>query len=145
MDTARHSPVINSQSIRTWCSIVLGYLDGNIPIRRIAEKGTSDQKIISDFVPVEKVPEFLISIAGNAANRMQAVFVIPASVGNSLKAGAQDIVETAVVLVDLDEGEIGLKRNHLVQHLGEPAPWKSPRAGKTADGQAKRHLVLASD
>lgn len=139
MDTACHSPAIDAQSIRTWCSNVLGYLDGNIPIRRIAEKGTPDQKIISDFVPVEKVPEFLISIAGDAASRKQAVFVIPASVGSSRKAGAQDIVETAVALVDLDEGEISLKRNHLVQHLGEPT-LEVASGGKTADGQAKRHL-----
>ncbi|MEJ8570764.1 phage/plasmid primase, P4 family [Microbaculum marinum] len=49
------------------------------------------------------------------------------------------MVQTGVILVDLDHGDIAAKRDHLVRHLGHPS-LEVASGGITDDGQAKRHL-----
>ena len=52
---------------------------------------------------------------------------------------AAEINETAVVLVDLDEGDIEAKLAHLARYLGEPT-LEIASGGVTSEGQRKRHL-----
>ncbi|MCO5156689.1 MAG: hypothetical protein M9945_08025 [Aquamicrobium sp.] len=68
-----------------------------------------------------------------------ALFVAPGTVSAPGDAKAESIVQTQVVLVDLDNGDIGAKRDHLVQHLGCPT-LEVASGGVTAEGQRKLHL-----
>lgn len=131
--------VVEAQSIRRYCDIVFGYLDGLVPIRLLPEAGTPDQQPRLEFPTKEALADRLIAIAPDAADRQRGVFVVPGSVISAGSAKAKDIAQTGVVLVDLDHGDIPAKRNHLVRHLGLPS-LEVASGGITDDGQVKLHL-----
>ena len=68
-----------------------------------------------------------------------ALFVIPGTVLNPGEAKAADVVQTQVVLVDLDAGDIAAKREHLARYLGDPT-LEVASGGVTPEGQRKLHL-----
>ena len=53
--------------------------------------------------------------------------------------GDQSVTETAVIVVDLDDGDIEAKRAHLVEHLGAPTLVVAS-GGVTEAGEPKLHL-----
>ncbi len=68
-----------------------------------------------------------------------ALFVAPGTVESPEDARAESIVQTQVVLVDLDHGDIAAKRDHLVRHIGVPT-LEVASGGVAANGQRKLHL-----
>ena len=74
-----------------------------------------------------------------AADAGMALYAVPGTVATPGEARAEDVAQTQVVLIDLDHGDIGAKRAHLVRHLGEPS-LEVASGGVTAEGQAKLHL-----
>ena len=77
-------------------------------------------------------PSLLTLIADEALRAGVGLFVVPGALDAPGKA-------TAVVLIDLDEGDIDAKAAHLAQHLGAPT-LDVLSGGHTADGTCKRHL-----
>src|SRR5262249_57053629 len=74
-----------------------------------------------------------------AAEAGMALYVVPGTVAAPGEARAEHVVQTQVVLVDIDHGDIAAKRAHLVRHLREPT-LEVASGGMTPEGQRKRHL-----
>ena len=60
-------------------------------------------------------------------------------IGSNLCRALADIVQTGVVVVDLDTGDIDAAVAHLTAHVSPPT-LSVASGGTTEDGQAKRHL-----
>lgn len=131
-------PEIDAAAIRIHCEVVFSGLEGFAPIRLLAEKGIEGVKAVLPFVPVTSVAEVILQQAETAARNGRGVFVVPGSVGQNRRARAEDVIQSAVVLVDLDEGDIAGKLAHLEAHLG-PATLVVASGGCTEEGQAKLH------
>lgn len=138
---AQAAPVLpDSAMIATFADTVFGYCDHLVPVRALAEKGGVDQIPHTPFM--ENDADFAAKLAvqaGWAADNGMALFVVPGTVATAGEAKADQILQTQVVLVDLDHGDIGAKRDHLVAHLGEPT-LEVASGGVTAEGQRKLHL-----
>lgn len=132
-------PPIDTDAIRQFCSVVFDGLDGFVPIRLLAEKGTGDAKPLSIFTDVAELTDTLVRAADRAAEQQRAVFAVPATVAKPGVAKAADIAQTRIVVIDLDEGDVEAKRSTLVATLGTPA-LEVASGGVTPDGQAKCHL-----
>lgn len=130
---------IEPDAILTYCDVVFGYLDGLVPVRYLAEKGTPAQAPAQVFVEPGALAEQLMTSAKKAAEKSRAVFVVPATVRKAGSARVEDIHQTCVVLVDLDAGDIVAIRDHLVRHLGTPT-MEIASGGATVEGQDKLHL-----
>lgn len=130
---------IDAQAIDVFCDLVFGYVEGYVAIRLLAEKGTCDQKPRSVFERHDTIAQSLKQLARPAAIRSQGLFVVPCTVASAGSAKAADIVETGVIVVDLDNGDIGRKHQHLVRYLGQPSLMVAS-GGRTEDGADKLHL-----
>ena len=139
MATLLTPPQIDEAAIRSFCQCVFGYLDGPATIRLIAEKGTPDQKPLARFTTTGQIADLLVLVAPSAASELRATFIVPATIKAGKSARAEDIQSTGVVLVDLDDGDIVAKREHLVRYLGPPS-MEVASGGKTEEGQDKLHL-----
>jgi putative DNA primase/helicase len=119
---------------------VFGYCEGWVPIRALPEKGAPDQPPHTPFLQAdaELATKTLVQ-AEWAADVGMALYAVPGTVATPGEAKAEDLVQTQVVLVDLDHGDIATKRAHLVRHLREPS-LEVESGGLTAEGQSKRHL-----
>ncbi|WP_139214947.1 hypothetical protein [Palleronia marisminoris] len=137
--TSSLGATVEAQSIRRYCDIVFGYLDGLVPIRLLPETGTPDQKPRLEFPGTASVTDRLISIASAAAEQQRGVFVVPGTVISPGSAKAKDIQQTGVILVDLDHGDISAKFAHLAQYVGPPS-LEVASGGVADDGQTKLHL-----
>ena len=126
--------------IAAYAEVVFGYCDGWVPVRALAEKGGSDQPPHTPFVAADTdlAGKLAVQASWASAGGM-ALFVVPGTVGAPGEAKAEDVVQTQVVLVDLDHGDIAAKRDHLVRHLGVPT-LEVASGGVTPEGQRKRHL-----
>ena len=136
---APSQPSTDSSMITAYCNMVFGYLDGLVPIRLIGETGTPDRAPQMQFVPVAEIAPRLIAIAPRAAADHRAVFIVPGTVRTAGSAKAEDIVETGVLLIDLDSGDIAAAREHLLRYVGNPS-MEVASGGKTPEGQPKAHL-----
>jgi len=126
--------------IATYTDVVFGYCDHLAPIRALAEKGSADAPPHTPFLPTEDdLAGRLAQQADWAASAGMALFVVPGTVAAPVDARAEHIVQTQVVLVDLDHGDIDAKRAHLERHLGK-ATLVVASGGVTADGIRKLHL-----
>jgi putative DNA primase/helicase len=93
-----------------------------------------------EFLPADNsLPEKLVSSAQRAARLGAGLFAVPGTTKEQGKARAQDIVGTQVILVDLDDGDIHAKRDHLVRWIGPPS-LEVASGGMTNAGRRKLHL-----
>lgn len=131
---------LDPDAIARHLDLLFGYLDGFVPLRLLSEIGTPSQPPKTLF---PKVGDGLVAAVRNAAVWAQgsgrSVFVVPGVVASSGKAKAEDVVESGVLLIDLDKGDIGAKRDHLQRHLGT-ASLLVASGGRTAAGADKLHL-----
>jgi hypothetical protein len=132
-------PEIDPDAIRTYCDVLFGYLDGQVPVRFIGEKGTGKSSATQRFYAPSELAEQICRAAPQAAARHEAIYVVPCTVHGQSSAKAEDIVATGVVVVDIDKGDTDAKRDHLVRHLGTPSMMVAS-GGITEDGQTKYHL-----
>ena len=130
---------IDREAIRIFCDTVFGYLEGLVPVRCLAEKGTPPKSPSSEYLAIGALTERLIAMAQRAADDQRAVYVVPGTVATAGSARARDITQTGILLVDLDDGDITAKREHLVRHIGLPS-LEVASGGTTPDGQTKLHL-----
>lgn len=127
-------------SIAAYVEVVFGYCDGWVAVRALAEKGANDRPPHTPFVVADKELASKLAVQAGWANEAgMALFVVPGTVAAPGEAKAEDIVQTQVVLVDLDHGDIAAKRDHLLRHLGAPT-LEVASGGITPEGQRKLHL-----
>lgn len=141
LDIITHSgvPSIDYAAIETFVDVVFAGLEGHVPVRAFSEKGTPDQKPLTEFHLPENLTSALKRLAGQADQQSRGVFVVPAAVDEPGSAKSADIRQTRVVVVDLDAGDIEAAVRHLTTHLGIPN-LDVASGGTTADGEIKRHL-----
>lgn len=139
MNAAPSVPGIDPDAIRLWCEVVFGAMDGLAPVRLLSEAGTPDRKPLLRFPGVVDLARTLIAEALRAGRDGRGVFVVPGTVVRPGSAKAADIIQTGVILVDLDAGDMAAKRDHLVQQIGAPT-LEIASGGFTSGGQAKLHL-----
>lgn len=144
MSAAPDTTEIAREAIAGFVDVVFGGLNGIVPIRLLGETGTPDQKPQSKYIELAKLGAALPDLAIRAAATARGLYVVPGTVSTPGSARARDIVQTRVLLVDLDHGDIGSARNHLHRHLGEPG-MEVASGGQTSDGAAKLHLYWRLD
>lgn len=132
-------PEIDPKVIGAFCSVVFSYLDGLVPIRLLAEKGTTNTKPVFEFPKIKAAAARLAAQAELAATTGRGTFIVPGVVVKSGSAKAADICQTGVILIDLDDGDIQCKRDHLAGHVGQPT-LEIASGGVTSGGQPKLHL-----
>lgn len=137
--TANPTPQVDPDMIDRFVQIVFGYLDGQVPVRLLAEKGTPAKKPHAFTLPCSGLSSGLIASAEDAAQSGRAVYVVPGTVVKGRSGRAKDVNSTGVVLVDFDDGDILQKREHLEHYLG-PASMVVASGGRTKVGQEKVHL-----
>lgn len=132
-------PSLDADAIRTFCQTVFDEQAGVVPVRLLAEKGTPGATPRQEFPEPANLVQRLVALAHDARDEGRGLFVVPATVAAPGRARKEDIRQTRVVLVDLDEGDIDAAKDHLVEHLGMPT-LEVASGGRTTDGQEKRHL-----
>lgn len=132
-------PVPDTDSIATYCNAVFRYVEGIVPVRMLAETGTSHQKPHQSFPNVGDLTRVLCNSVGRAAEDSRGVYIVPCTIGAGQSATAANILQTCVIVIDLDNGDIGGKRAHAIEHLGKPT-LAVASGGITDDGQQKCHL-----
>ncbi|WP_423209308.1 AAA family ATPase [Paracoccus yeei] len=134
-------PTIDRDQIALFVDTVFSWCDGLIPLRGLPEKGV-DPAPSSEFrwLPAEAGATDQITVFAEAAAMCgRAVYVIPGTVVASGQARAEHVRQMQAVVVDLDEGDVAAKRDHLVRHLGRPT-LIIESGGRTEDGHVKLHL-----
>lgn len=133
-------PAPDAQMIATFTDVVFGGLEGFVAVRMLAEKGSSDRRPwVETFPADDRLALRLQQCAKRAADDGRAFFTVPAVLSRCDRAVAKNITGTAVLLVDLDSGDIEAKHAFLVQELGPPT-LTVVSGGLTPDGVRKRHL-----
>lgn len=132
--------VPDADAVSTFLDVVFGHTTGFVAVRLLTEKGTPSDKPWTSYLGVgSSLASDILRDAQRAASRKRGVFVVPGTVYTRGSAKARDIMEIAVVLVDIDNGDVALKRDHLERHLG-PATLVVASGGVTDKGQDKLHL-----
>jgi len=126
--------------VARFADVLFGYCDGFAPVRALPEKGAAEAPSHTPFLEADGELSAKLALQADwAARAGMALFVVPGTVATAADARAESVVQTQVVLIDLDHGDIAAKRDHLVDHLGAPT-LEVASGGITAEGQAKRHL-----
>lgn len=130
----------DAEMIAVYADVVFGYCDSWVPVRALAEKGAGDGPPHLPFIEADGTLAAKLALqAAWASGAGMALFVVPGTVAAPGEARADSIVQTQVVLVDLDHGDIGAKRDHLIRHIGTPS-LEVASGGVTEQGQRKLHL-----
>lgn len=139
LESATTTPVIDDTAIERFVAVLFEYLDGFVPVRVLSEKGTSAQPPHSEYCRICALPNELRRLAPAAAQEARGLFIVPATVASPGSARARDIIQTGVIVVDLDEGDVQAARDHLARYLGNPT-LEVASGGTTDAGQQKTHL-----
>ena len=135
------APGIDRDQIALFVDVVFSWCDGLIPLRGLPEKGVTP--VPSNdlrWIPADaSAPEIIATAARAAASVGRAIYVIPGTVGNSGEGRAEHVRQMQALVVDLDDGDISAKRDHLIRNLG-PATLTIESGGLTEAGQPKLHL-----
>lgn len=133
-------PEVDITAIQRFVHVVFDGLTGFVDVRLLTEKGTPVQRPRCESVAVdERLAASLARCAANALRLGLACTVVPATTARRGRARTSNVTEAAVVLVDLDDGDIAASRAHLVRHLGPPTLVVAS-GGTTSSGQQKLHL-----
>ena len=127
--------------IATFLDVVFSYCEGWIPFRGFVDQGQGidgrphNVWLAADAALVEKS----LSFAAWAAREGAAAYVVPGAVADQGQAKAADLRQLQTILVDLDDGDVAAKLEHLARHLGEPTLIVES-GGRTPEGQGKLHV-----
>ncbi|WP_374425423.1 AAA family ATPase, partial [Paracoccus sp. (in: a-proteobacteria)] len=134
-------PAVDPAQIALFLDVVFSWCDGLIPLRGLPEKGVTPPPP-SDlrWLPADAgAPATVAACAEAAAQISRAIYVIPGTVAQRGEARAGHVLQMQALVVDLDQGDIVAKRDHLIRHLG-PATLTVESGGITEGGQKKLHL-----
>jgi putative DNA primase/helicase len=139
MNAPMQIPAHDPAAIAKFAQFVFEYLEGFVPIRMFAEKGTPNQKPLVKFCTTDEAAAQLERLAPWAAQHGRALYVVPGTTAQTSTAEAKDIVQTSVVVIDLDRGDVVANRDMLIKHLGPPS-LEVASGGLTDRGVRKLHL-----
>lgn len=139
MTVAAPNSTIDATALARSAEVLFGYLDGIVPVRMLTETGTAQKPPKLEFHSVDTLANALARLAPIAARQGRGLYVVPGTVAVAGSAKAEDVVETGVLLIDIDAGDIAVKRAHLEQHIGQPSMIVAS-GGVTAEGQDRLHL-----
>lgn len=134
-------PCNERDQIALFLDVVFSWCEGLIPVRGLPEKGVEPAPS-SEFRWLhadDSAADHISRFAEAAVRCSRAVYVIPGTVAASGQARAEHVMQMQAVVVDLDEGDIAIKRGHLIRHLGPPTLIVES-GGVTETGQSKLHL-----
>lgn len=134
-------PAVDPAQIALFLDVVFSWCEGLIPLRGLPEKGVTPPPP-SDlrWLPADAgAPATVAACAEAAAQISRAIYVIPGTVAQCGEARAGHVLQMQALVVDLDQGDIVAKRDHLIRHLG-PATLTVESGGITEGGQKKLHL-----
>ena len=127
-------------AIGAFVQAVFGKTGGYVAARLLREKGAADDVPHSVYLPVnDTLTADLVTQAHLAARDQRGFYVVPGTVAAPQRARAEDITQMAVIVVDIDSGDIAAKVAHLIENLGSPT-FEVASSGITEEGQGKRHL-----
>lgn len=130
------------EQLKIFLDVVFGYCEGLIPVRGFVDKGQNldDRPNNNIWVDADSLAaEKLVTFVNWAWREGSAVYVVPGTVAATGQAKAEEIVQMQTIVVDLDDGDINAKYEHLVDHLGQPT-LTVESGGRTKEGQQKLHL-----
>lgn len=141
---------INQTDILTYLNVVFGYSEyssdeeprfvawRSFP-EKTEDKANEEKKPVVKFTPLQADYEKQIVLWSKwAAENNYSSYVIPCT--TKVTGGKEeDILESGVVVVDIDNGDISKKLNHLKKYLGQPSLIVSS-GGITSNGEKKLHL-----
>jgi putative DNA primase/helicase len=139
MNAPMQIPAHDPAAIAKFVHVVFGYLEGFVPIRMFAEKGTPPQPPNVKFCSIDEASAKLERLAPWAAKNGRGLYVVPGTTAQTSSAEAADIAQTCVLVVDLDRGNITRNRGVLVSHIGPPT-LEIASGGQTDEGVRKLHL-----
>jgi hypothetical protein len=127
--------------IAQFMQVVFGYCDGLIPVRSFIDKGQGiDGRPHNVWIEANaETADKMATFATWASREGAAVYVIPGTVAAAGQAKAADMLQMQAVVVDIDSGDIAIKRAHLERHLGQPT-LVVESGGVTPEGQRKCHV-----
>lgn len=136
----KSDPAIDPEAVERFAQVAFRGLNGFLDVRLLTDKGMPAQPPRCYALPVDDglVPA-LVRCAVEALTMGRACYVVPAVTEKRGRATAGSVTETAVVLFDLDDGDIASKRAHLVTYLGPPTLVVAS-GGATEAGEPKLHL-----
>ena len=133
------APGIDRDQIARFVDAVFSWCDGLIPLRGLPEKGVTP--VPSNdlrWIPADAgAPEIMATAAEAAASVGRAIYVIPGTVGHNGDARAEHVRQMQALVVDLDEGDISAKRDHLIRNLG-PGRCVGPASRRPVRDAAQR-------
>ena len=141
---------INQTDILTYLNVVFGYSEyssdeeprfvawRSFP-EKTEDKANEDKKPVVKFTPLQADYEKQIVLWSKwAAENNYSSYVIPCT--TKVTGGKEeDILESGVIVVDIDNGDISKKLNHLKKYLGQPSLIVSS-GGIKSNGEKKLHL-----
>lgn len=127
--------------IARFVEVVFGYCEDLIPVRGFVDKGQGrDGRPHNIWIDADDTaPAKLATFAAWAAREGAAVYVIPGTVAETGQARAAEVLQMQSLVVDLDAGDIPVKLDHLVHHLGRPTLIVES-GGRTQEGATKLHV-----
>lgn len=126
--------------IGIFAKVLFNYCEGWVAVREFPEKGGAHRLPNTPFFAANSDIAAKLAIEANTAAKARlALYVVAGTVSAPGRAKAEDVIAMQVVLVDLDQGDIAIKREHLVHHLGPPS-LEVASGGITVEGQRKLHL-----
>ncbi|MEE8252633.1 MAG: hypothetical protein V3R17_01735, partial [Hyphomicrobium sp.] len=128
--------------LAVYFKVVFGYLDGLFPFRGFVDQGQGHSgKPYNEWVDIgrDDSVNVIFNMANYCAGNGTAAYCIPGTVAERGQAKADDVLQTQVLVADIDAGNIAQKLAHAAQHLGTPTLIVES-GGRTKDGQDKLHV-----
>ncbi len=142
-DTTSNEVVcIDEQMVEKYMDMLFEYCDGGyVALRGFPDKGGQDTSQNLPFYKVdeENIHDLCIKFVKEQFECHGAAYVVPCTFKEKGNAKNENVSETQVILVDIDDGEIQRKYEHLRRHLGEPTLIVQS-GGVTNEGEKKLHL-----
>jgi hypothetical protein len=130
------------EQLKIFLDVVFSYCEGLIPVRGFVDKGQNldDRPNNNIWIEGDKhAIDKLVTFVNWAWREGSAVYVVPGTVAATGQAKAEEVIQMQTVVVDLDDGDIAAKYEHLVDHLGLPT-LVVESGGRTKEGQPKLHV-----
>ena len=120
-DSSQINP--DREALITYLDVVFGYLEGQFPFRGFADNGSGyNGKPYNEWVDVNQddLVNIVYNMAHYCAKNGTAAYCIPGTVAKRGQAKADDVVQTQVLVCDIDGGNIAEKLAHAAMRLGRP-------------------------
>ena len=125
--------------LKTYLNIVFGYCDeGWIALRSFPEKNKSNRPHNIWVKNNDSALDKIINFAKWTDDNGYGCYCIPCLMYDNEKAKSEDVVQSGVLLIDIDSGDINKKLKYASTHIGLPS-LVVKSGGVTDEGQDKIH------